>query len=174
MPRPLLRLLTHTTTIVATSSCRPSGSNPGPPDASLVTLRTPIDDARADVTTAGVEPDPDWCFDPVTHSASDRVVPPFTMSAAHAVGAALGSKHMEIVRKRVPEVAIDSMGFQCARVCPVPDRSCGFHFRSSDLKTKSPSSLVEWLYLDPMTKTLWWEERSLPDGGVIWGSERVR
>ena len=46
-------------------------------------------------------------------------------------------------------------------VCP----KCGYHFRLSDMEDST--KVTEWVYVDPVSKTLWWQEKD-------WMSEQLR
>lgn len=53
--------------------------------------------------------------------------------------------------------------------------ACGFSVQLHDMKEhsqESPSSLMGTVNIEPVTRTLWWEERS-PDGGSVWVSEQL-
>jgi hypothetical protein len=86
--------------------------------------------------------DVDWCRSGDGSGTNDRVVPPFTMSGSEAIGRAYETKHMK-----------------------EQQYECGFYVRTSDLDAKTPSNLVEWLYIDPIEKKLWFMD------GDAWKSE---
>jgi hypothetical protein len=107
---------------------------------------------------------PDWCInkDKTTNS---KMYPGFKLSAASAVAAAKDSKHFAELKKRIPHLGSDLFGFGCAKRCAVPRRECGYHFRLSDMEDST--KIIEWVYVDPVAKTLWWQEKD-------WMSEQLR
>lgn len=107
---------------------------------------------------------PDWCInnDKTTNA---KMYPGFKLSAASAVAAAKDSKHFAELRKRIPYVGSDLFGFGCAKRCAVARRECGYHFRLSDMEDST--KIIEWVYVDPVAKTLWWQEKD-------WMSEQLR
>jgi hypothetical protein len=107
---------------------------------------------------------PDWCINK-DKTTNAKMQPGFKLSATSAVAAAKESKHFAELRKRVPHLGSDLFGFGCAKRCAVPRRDCGYHFRLSDMEDST--KIIEWVYVDPVTKTLWWQEKD-------WMSEQLR
>jgi hypothetical protein len=64
----------------------------------------------------------------------------------------------------------------CARRCanPLDHESCFYKFRANDLASQGQSNLVEWLYVDPNEKTLFFLEAAWADGGERWGNEAIK
>jgi hypothetical protein len=129
--------------------------------------------------------DESWCFsgDAGNEALSDRIVPPFRISASGAVREAMGSRHFAALRRTVPGALIGThgmtFGFHCARRCAAPTSpdatvpdDCNFRFRVDDVDAQTPSNLVEWLAVDPMTKKLYWEVFGA-DGGSHVESEAL-
>lgn len=119
----------------------------------------------------------DWCIDKKKQGLSlqaegnERVVAPFRMSASEAMYKTRFSKHVQ----GLPELVGDMRDLTCARRCPVQTRECGFSVSLHDMKQhdqETPSSLMETVNIEPVTRTLWWEEH-LPDGGSVWVSEQL-
>jgi len=106
----------------------------------------------------------DWCINK-DKTTNTKMYPGFKLSAASAVGAAKESKHFAELRKRIPRLGSDLFGFGCAKRCALPRRECGYHFRLSDMD--DTSKVIEWVYVDPVAKTLWWQEKD-------WMSEQLR
>jgi hypothetical protein len=119
----------------------------------------------------------DWCLDKKTQGlaldaqGNDRVVAPFRMSANEALSKTRSSKHVQGFK----ELVGDMRNLTCARRCAVQTRECGFSVSLHDMNEHdqgSPSSLMGTVSIDPVTRTLWWEELS-PDGGSVWVSEQL-
>ncbi len=119
----------------------------------------------------------DWCIDKKTQGltldaqGNDRVVAPFRMSANEALLKARFSKHIQGFH----ELVGDMRNLTCARRCAIQTPECGFSVRLHDMEEhdqESPSSLMGTVNIEPVTRTLWWEERS-PDGGSGWVSEQL-
>jgi hypothetical protein len=106
----------------------------------------------------------DWCINK-DKTTNTKMHPGFKLSATSAVGAAKESKHFAELKKRIPHLGSDLFGFGCAKRCAVPRRECGYHFRLSDMEDST--KIIEWVYVDPVTKTLWWQEKD-------WMSEQLR
>ncbi len=130
--------------------------------------------------------DEQWCIAGTggEMAPSERVVPPFRISAAGAEQAAMASRHLQKLRKTTPGVIVGShglaFGFGCAKRCAVRaddddplGNECDFRFRVDDGDAHTQSNLVEWLDVDPMTKTLHWEVFD-GDGGSHWESEVLK
>jgi hypothetical protein len=107
---------------------------------------------------------PDWCINK-DKTTNGKTHPGFKLSASSAVAAVRESKHFAEIRKRIPHLGSDLFGFGCAKRCAVPRRECGYHFRLSDME--DTTEVIEWVYVDPVTKTLWWQEKD-------WISEQLR
>jgi hypothetical protein len=119
----------------------------------------------------------DWCFDrnkqglSLQAEGNERVVAPFRMSASEAMSKTRFSKHVQ----GLPELVGDMRNLTCARRCAVQTRECGFSVSLHDMKQhdqETPSSLMETVNIEPVTRTLWWEEHS-PNGGSVWVSEQL-
>ena len=119
----------------------------------------------------------DWCIDKkipgltLDAQGNDRVVAPFRMSANEALKKAFLSKHVQGLR----DFGGDMRNLTCARRCAIQTPECGFSVSLHDMKEHtegSPSSLMGTVNIEPVTRTLWWEERS-PDGGSVWVSEQL-
>ena len=112
-----------------------------------------------------------WCFKTLEGSPiwGDQIVWPFRISAQKAQALAFGSKHVSR-QTEWPSMAADR--FICAKRCAVPSRDCDFRTRLDDGHSTSPSSMIEWLNIDPITKKLYWESFSA-DGGAVWESEQL-
>lgn len=106
----------------------------------------------------------DWCINK-DKTTNTKMQPGFKLSATSAVAAAKDSKHFAEIKKRVPHLGSDLFGFGCAKRCAVSRRECGYHFRLSDMEDSS--KVIEWVYVDPVTKMLWWQEKD-------WMSEQLR
>lgn len=106
----------------------------------------------------------DWCINK-DKTTNAKMQPGFKLSATAAVAAAKESKHFAEIKKRVPHLGSDLFGFGCAKRCAVSRRECGYHFRLSDME--DGSKVIEWVYVDPVTKMLWWQEKE-------WMSEQLR
>jgi hypothetical protein len=107
---------------------------------------------------------PDWCINK-DKTTNAKMHPGFKLSAVSAVSAVRESKHFGELKTRIPHVGSDLFGFGCAKRCAVPRRECGYHFRLSDMEDST--KIVEWVYVDPVSKTLWWQEKD-------WMSEQLR
>lgn len=107
---------------------------------------------------------PDWCINK-DKTTNAKMHPGFKLSATSAVAAAKESKHFAEIKKRVPRLGSDLFGFGCAKRCAVARRECGYHFRLSDMEDST--KVIEWVYVDPVTKVLWWQEKD-------WLSEQLR
>lgn len=107
---------------------------------------------------------PNWCINN-DKTTNTKMHPGFKLSASSAVSAAKESKHFAELKKRIPHLGSDLFGFGCAKRCAVPRRECGYHFRLSDMEDST--KIIEWVYVDPVTKTLWWQEKD-------WMSEQLR
>ena len=119
----------------------------------------------------------DWCIDKkipgltLDAQGNDRVVAPFRMSANEALKKAFLSKHVQGLR----DFGGDMRNLTCARRCAIQTPECGFSVSLHDMKEHdqdSPSSLMGTVNIEPVTRTLRWEERS-PDGGSVWVSEQL-
>ena len=112
--------------------------------------------------------DVDWCRRGDGSGTSERTIAPFTMSGSEAVLRAYETKHMKEQQKKRSGLVIDVRGISCPKVCAKPSYECGFHVRTSDLSATTESNLVEWLYIDPIEKKLWfpvgesWQSEPLP------------
>lgn len=106
----------------------------------------------------------DWCINK-DKTTNTKMYPGFKLSASSAVAAARESKHFGELKKRIPHLGSDLFGFGCAKRCAVPRRECGYHFRLSDMENST--KIIEWVYVDPVSKTLWWQEKD-------WMSEQLR
>jgi hypothetical protein len=106
----------------------------------------------------------DWCINK-DKTTNTKMHPGFKLSATSAVAAAKDSKHFAELKKRIPHLGSDLFGFGCAKRCAVPRRECGYHFRLSDMEDST--KIIEWVYVDPVTKMLWWQEKD-------WMSEQLR
>lgn len=112
--------------------------------------------------------DIDWCRRGDGSGTSERIIAPFTMSGSEAVMRAYETKHMKEQQKKRSGLVIDVRGISCPKVCAKPTYECGFHVRTSDLSATTESNLVEWLYIDPIEKKLWfpvgenWQSEPLP------------
>lgn len=109
--------------------------------------------------------DVDWCLRGDGSGVNERIVAPFTISGAEAVTRAYETKHMKAQQKQRPGLIIDVRGTSCPKVCAKPSYECGFNVRTSDLSATTMSNLVEWLYIDPIEKKLWFQD------GDTWKSE---
>jgi hypothetical protein len=107
---------------------------------------------------------PDWCINK-DKTTNAKTHPGFKLSATSAVAAVKESKHFAELKKRIPHLGSDLFGFGCAKRCAVPRRECGYHFRLSDMQDST--KIIEWVYVDPVAKTLWWQEKD-------WMSEQLR
>jgi len=122
----------------------------------------------------------DWCFGkddvPSLQAAgNDRVVAPFRMSSNDAMSKARRSKHLQSLPKPVG----DMRNLTCARRCAIQTPECGFSFvlhdmdpHSAEDPTLTVSSWMGTAYVEPVTKTLWWEDDAA-DGASIWHSEQL-
>jgi hypothetical protein len=119
----------------------------------------------------------DWCIDKKTQDltldaqGNDRLVAPFRMSASEALRKTFLSKHVQSIR----DFDGDMRHLTCARRCAIQTHECGFSVSLHDTKDHdqdSPSSLTGTVNIEPVTRTLWWEERST-DGGSVWVSEQL-
>lgn len=108
----------------------------------------------------------DWCKNK-DKTVNTKMLPGFKLSAASAVAAVKDSKHFAELKKAVPTIGTDLFGFACAKRCAGPKRECGYHFRVSDMSTDNSNQVVNWVYVDPVTKLLWWQEKD-------WQSEQLR
>lgn len=106
----------------------------------------------------------DWCINK-DKTTNAKMQPGFKLSAMSAVAAAKESKHYAEIKKGVPRLGSDLFGFGCAKRCAVSRRECGYHFRLSDMEDST--KVIEWVYVDPVTKVLWWQEKE-------WMSEQLR
>lgn len=107
---------------------------------------------------------PGWCIN-ADKTTNGKTQPGFKLSASSAVAAVRESKHFAELRKRIPHLGSDLFGFGCAKRCAVARRECGYHFRLSDME--DTTQVIEWVYVDPIAKTLWWQEKD-------WISEQLR
>lgn len=156
-------------------ACRPkSVSAGGDASASSVVL-----DASGRITEESSDLADDWCIDktapPAMHRvANDRVVAPFRISALDAIVRARSSKHFGHFSKPVGDIDVE-----CAKRCAVQTRECGFVLTLHDMDphgmddpTLTVSSWLGVVYVEPVTRTLWWGDFAL-DGASIWQSERL-
>jgi hypothetical protein len=122
-------------------------------------------EARPDEGSYAAEPKT-WCLAREGDGVSDRVVPPFTMSAGAAMRLTYQTKHVHELYRHYRALYIDADTFECARVCAPRTRDCGFHFRLIDTTSgwDRPKE-VEWVYVDPFERKLWFPA----EGG--WSSE---
>jgi hypothetical protein len=126
--------------------------------------------------------DENWCFvgEAGEKGPSDVVLAPFRLSAQSAVAAAMASRHFRALQKDHPGALVGShgltFGFTCAKRCAAPKRptmlpgdgdDCNFSFRVDDVNAVTESNLLDWLEVDPITKTLYWEDFGGDAGGRI-------
>ncbi len=140
--------------VIALAACR-SGATDVTSDAG------PSRDAALAVTVA---PPPaavpaTWCLAREGTGAGDRLVPPFTMSAADAMRLTTQSRHIHALYKQYPNLRIDQDAIACARVCTPSSFRCGFHLALKETPGGAAPKLVEWVYVDPFERRLWF-----PDG----------
>ena len=120
----------------------------------------------------------DWCINKTAGmfhpTGNDRVVAPFGMSANEAEIKARRSKHVQGLSKTVGDI-----GVSCAQRCAIQRHECGFSFALHDMEphsvgdpTLTVSSWMGTVEVDPVTKTLWWEDDAA-DGASIWHSEQL-
>jgi hypothetical protein len=121
----------------------------------------------------------DGCIDktgpPTVHPiANDRVLAPFRISAGVAIVRARSSKHFEHFSKPVGDIDVE-----CAKRCAVQAHECGFVLTLHDMDphgmddpTLTVSSWMGVAYVEPVTKTLWWDDFAV-DGASVWQSERL-
>jgi hypothetical protein len=134
-----------------------------------------IDPTGAIVEEADDLPE-DWCLGHAAEGSlqaegNDRVVAPFRMSANEAILKTRFSRHA----KQLPALVGDIRGLRCARRCLAQTHECGFSVALHDMAPHDqdhPSSLLGTVDVEPVSRTLWWEER-LPDGGTAWLSEQL-
>ncbi len=136
-------------------------------------------DASGKITEESDDLAEDWCIDktgpPSVHPVpNDRVVAPFRLSALDAIVRARSSKHFAHFSKPVGDIDVE-----CAKRCAVQTQECGFVLTLHDMDPHSmddPTLTVSnWMgvaYVEPVTKTLWWEDLAL-DGASMWPSERL-
>lgn len=109
-----------------------------------------------------------WCL---AHDAfagiGDLVVPPFTMSAADAMWLTHATKHVRELKRRYRYLVVDQDKFECARLCEPQTWECGFHFPLVDRTDWERPKEVEWVYVDPFERKLWFPV----EGG--WASEEL-
>jgi hypothetical protein len=89
---------------------------------------------------------------------------------------ARSSKHFQSFSKTVGD-----MGVTCARRCATQTHECGFSFILHDMErhgiddddpTLTVSSWMGVVEVEPVTKTLWWEDFAA-DGASTWRSEQL-
>jgi len=135
-------------------------------------------DASGKIAEEGDDLPEDWCIDTsgppsVTPLLTDRVALPFRLSAQGAVQRARGSKHLRSLSRPVGDIVLT-----CARRCAVQTPECGYSLtlhdmdRHGDEPGLTVSSWMGQVYVEPVTRALWWEE-SGPDGGTVWRSESL-
>jgi hypothetical protein len=121
----------------------------------------------------------DWCIDKsepgmIHPLGNDRVVAPFRMSANDAMTRARSSKYLQSLYRPVGD-----MGVECAQRCAIQTHECGFSLTLHDMEPHSfddpaltVSSWMGRVDVEPVTKTLWWEDDTA-DGGSVWRSEQL-
>lgn len=112
-----------------------------------------------------------WCLAREGTGVGDRLVPPFTMSAAEAMRLTVASRHIHALYKQYPNLRIDQDEIACARVCTPSSFRCGFHLPLKETPGSAAPKLVEWVYVDPIERKLWF-----PDGDAgadAWTSETL-
>jgi hypothetical protein len=133
-------------------------------------------DANGDIVEESDDLPGDWCIDRTETMlypiGNDRVVAPFRMSASDAMRKARLSKHLQSLSKTVGDMAV-----ACARRCAIQTHACGFSFTLHDMDrhgaddpTLTVSSWMGTVEVEPVTKTLWWEDHA-SDGASVWHSE---
>jgi hypothetical protein len=136
-------------------------------------------DASGKITEESDDLADDWCIDktgpPAVHPVlNDRVVAPFRISALDAIVRARSSKHFGHFSKPVGDIDVE-----CAKRCALQTQACGFALTLHDMDphgmddpTLTVSSWLGVVYVEPVTKTLWWEDFAV-DGASLWQSERL-
>jgi ketosteroid isomerase-like protein len=118
-----------------------------------------------------------WCFgkDELQATGNDRVVAPFRMSSNDAMMKARSSKYFASLSKPVGDIR----NLTCARRCALQTHECGFAFvlhdmepHSMDDPTLTVSSWLGSVEVEPVTKTLWWQDFAA-DGASTWRSEQL-
>jgi hypothetical protein len=121
----------------------------------------------------------DWCIDNSVVGVlyplgNDRVIAPFRMSANGAMARARSSAHFRSLSRLVGDMSVS-----CAQRCAIQTYECGFSFILHDMDPHSAedpaltvSSWMGTVYVEPVTKTLWWED-SAADGASVWHSEQL-
>ncbi len=85
------------------------------------------------------------------------------MGAAEAMRLTVATRHMHVLAKKYPDVRVDQDEIACARVCTPSSFRCGFHLPLKDTPGSTPPKLVEWVYVDPFERKLWFPD---PDAGA--------
>jgi ketosteroid isomerase-like protein len=136
-------------------------------------------DANGNIMEESDDLPDDWCIDSKVERTlypvgNDRVVAPFRMSANDAMIRARSSKHFQSLSKPVGDMSV-----ACARRCAIQTHECGFSFTLHDMDrhgvddpTLTVSSWMGVVEVDPVTKTLWWEDYAA-DGASTWRSEQL-
>jgi hypothetical protein len=135
-------------------------------------------DASGHITEESDDLPEDWCIDEqagmIFPMGNDRVIAPFRMSAIGAIIKARSSAYFSRLPNPVGDIAVT-----CAHRCAIQAHDCGFSFRlhdmnrhSADDPTLTVSSLLGVVEVEPVTKTLWWEDFAA-DGASVWHSEQL-
>ena len=120
----------------------------------------------------------DWCLgerDGMVYApGNDRVIAPFRMSAIGAIIKARSSAYFSRLPTPVGDIAVS-----CAHRCAIQAHDCGFSLTLHDMNphsvddpTLTVSSWLGVVEVEPVTKTLWWEDFAA-DGGSVWHSEQL-
>ncbi|HEX7665779.1 MAG TPA: hypothetical protein VF407_14735, partial [Polyangiaceae bacterium] len=108
-----------------------------------------------------------WCLDSELNP-TEKVVPPFKVSAYDAYGFVSRSKYLAKLQKEKIAALPDFSG--CAEDCTSADHRCDYTVRIKDASSTATSNLVDWVYVDPKSGTMWREDVK-SDGGSTWVSE---
>lgn len=133
----------------------------------LITLES---DKITDANLAA--PNAQWCTenapDVVDSIPNDKVITPYKISSRTAVSKATASKHFHDLEATAPGDFLVIDIISCPTKCAPATRECGYDMRVGDHSNigKYPSILVDWLYVDAVDGTLWYDT-----DGKGWKSE---
>ena len=116
--------------------------------------------------------DGDWCLD-ATSWPTEKIVPPYRISAMHAYQKARLTKHFKEMERRAHGEFLDFAKLSCPTKCDRTQRECGYDMRLENhsarvMNDPQPhSNMIEWVYVDAVDATLWfeadgWQSEPLP------------
>jgi hypothetical protein len=104
-----------------------------------------------------------WCVDD-SWLPTDKVIPPYRVSALRAYQKARETKHFKAVEASEHGDFLDFGQVWCPTGCDRAARKCGYDMRLENHAAhvsdnpEPHSNLVEWMYVDAVDGTLWFQE----------------